>query len=58
MCVCCLDHAEIGPSFFETFVVGNFPAQEAREFLDECLQQRGKPRVAEADWELVHKVGH
>jgi hypothetical protein len=39
-------------------VVGDFPAQEARGFLDECLQQVGKPGVADTDWEAVHKVGH
>jgi hypothetical protein len=38
-------------------VVGDFPAQEAREFLDSCLQQAGKPEVEDADWEAVHKVG-
>jgi hypothetical protein len=39
-------------------VVGDFPAQEARGFLDSCLQQVGKPEVVDADWEAVHKVGH
>ncbi|WIA15519.1 hypothetical protein OEZ85_002155 [Tetradesmus obliquus] len=47
---------EIGPGFFQSFVVGDFPAQEARGFLDECLQQVGKPGVADADWEAVQKV--
>ena len=55
---CCPYHAEIGPGFFQSFVVGDFPAQEARGFLDECLQQVGNPGVADADWEAVHKVGH
>jgi hypothetical protein len=58
MCGCCPYHAEIGPGFFQSFVVGDFPAQEARGFLDECLQQVGKPGVADTDWEAVHKVGH
>ncbi|WIA39543.1 hypothetical protein OEZ86_005632 [Tetradesmus obliquus] len=47
---------EIGPGFFQSFVVGDFPAQEARGFLDECLQQVGKPGVVDADWEAVQKV--
>ncbi|WIA19283.1 hypothetical protein OEZ85_003918 [Tetradesmus obliquus] len=47
---------EVGPGFFQSFVVGDFPAQEARGFLDECLQQVGKPGVVDADWEAVQKV--
>jgi hypothetical protein len=39
-------------------VVGDFTAEEARVFLNECLRQLGKPAVADADWEAVHKVGH
>jgi len=34
-----LDHAELGPGFFRIVVVGDFPAQEARQFLNNCLQQ-------------------
>lgn len=44
-----------GAAFCESFVVGDFPAQEARGFLDSCLQQAGQPEVVDADWEAVHK---
>jgi hypothetical protein len=54
---CCSCHAELGSSLFESFVVGDFPAQEARGFLDCCLQGAGKPAVEDADWEAVYKVG-
>lgn len=40
-----------------SFVVGNFPAQDAREFLNNCLQRAGEPGVVDADWEAVYKVG-
>jgi hypothetical protein len=39
-------------------VVGDFTAKEARDFLNEELRQLGKPAVADAEWEAVHKVGH
>jgi len=59
ICACCSCHAELrGAAFCESFVVGDFPAQEARGFLDSCLQQAGQPEVVDADWEAVHKVGH
>lgn len=51
-------YAEIGPGFYQSFVVGDFPTREARGFLDQCLQQVGRPGVTGVDWQAVHKVGH
>jgi hypothetical protein len=48
--------AEIGPGFFETIVIGDFPADEARGYLDHCLQAVGKPPVSDADWDAVYGV--
>lgn len=57
-CYCYPCRAEIGPGFHDTFVIGDLPAKEAREFLDKCLQQDGDPEVSNTDWKDVHKVGH
>lgn len=48
---------EIGPQAFDTFCIGNFSQQQARQFLDTILrQQLGQPPVADADWQAVHQV--
>lgn len=48
--------AEIGPAFFGTFAIGDFAAEDARQFLDKQLQQEGQPEVPDDDWSEVYKV--
>lgn len=48
---------EIGPSFFQSFVVGDFDKGDARQFLDLQLARQQRQPVEDDDWELVQQVG-
>lgn len=48
--------AEIGPGFFQYYVIGDFAAEDARQFLDKHLRQLGQPEVSDDDWGQVHEV--
>lgn len=56
-------YAEIGAacseeeSFFNAFVVGDFPEAEARAFLNKCLKHCVKSEVSDEDWKTVYQVG-
>lgn len=53
---CLISHAEIGPGFYHTYVIGDFEPKEARDFVDFELGKIGKPFILDADWDVVHKV--
>jgi hypothetical protein len=51
-------HAEIGPDFHESLVIGDFAPVEAKAYLDLCLGKLNRPGVADDDWRRVHEVGN
>ena len=49
---CVLGHAGVGQTFYKVKVIGDFPADQARQFFDTLV----KGKVSEKDWELVYEV--
>ena len=47
-----LGYASVGKTFYNVQVIGDFPADEARQFFDTLVEGT----VSEKDWELVYEV--